>query len=98
MKDEDEKEDDDEDEVQETKPAKIKNSAQTIRGYVYSLIQKGEYSKKEIESMAFEKFPDLKKSTLSTLLSDGKNPKYNRFPTLIKTNDKGVFECLSKEK
>ena len=47
------------------------------------LINEGRYSKKDLIELAAKQFPDATIAALSTILSDGTNPKYCRFPVLI---------------
>ncbi len=59
--------------------------------FLTPLIAKGMYTKKELIRMAAEKFSDVKESTLNTMLSNGRNPKYNKFKELIVRNEKGIL-------
>lgn len=52
--------------------------------YFVELINEGRYTKKDLVELATKKFPDATISALSTILSDGGNIKYCRFPVLIK--------------
>lgn len=62
--------------------------------YIATLIQKGEYTRQQIISKATEKL-DVSKSTVSTYLTDGKNPKYNRFDSLVVENSDGTIAFKS---
>ncbi len=57
--------------------------------FLESLIAKGKFSKKELIDMYVEKYSGSPSSP-STLLADGKNPKYNRFSHMVIEKD-GVF-------
>jgi hypothetical protein len=39
-----------------------------------------------------ENLPHLSDSTLSTVLTDCKNPKYNKFEKLVKVTEKGIYQ------
>ena len=51
--------------------------------FFIDLINEGRYSKKDLVELAVKEFPDATVAALSTILSDGTNPKYCRFPVLI---------------
>lgn len=51
--------------------------------FFIDLINEGRYSKKDLIELAAKQFPDATIAALSTILSDGTNPKYCRFPVLI---------------
>lgn len=53
--------------------------------FIESLIAKGKFTQVEIVEKTLEKFPDHKKGGIATSISDGKNPKYNKFSKLVKT-------------
>ena len=71
------------------KPTKTKdeifggNKTVTRVGFFMDLINEGRYSKKDLIELAAKQFPDATIAALSTILSDGTNPKYCRFPVLI---------------
>jgi len=62
---------------------KKRGSASERRPFLADLIGKGKYTRKEILEKAAEKFPEASASALLTLVTDGKNPKYNKFDHLI---------------
>jgi len=71
------------------KPTKTKDeifggnkTAKRIEFFI-DLINEGRYSKKDLIELAAKQFPDATIAALSTILSDGTNPKYCRFPVLI---------------
>ena len=55
------------------------------------LLKAGKSTKKELIDAILAKYPDSNLSGIVTLLTDGKNPKYNRFPKLLVENDKKQF-------
>lgn len=71
------------------KPTKTKdqifggNKTVTRVEFFIDLINEGRYSKKDLIELAAKQFPDATIAALSTILSDGTNPKYCRFPVLI---------------
>jgi hypothetical protein len=60
--------------------------------FLKELIQQGKFTQKEIFTQAHAKFPLLASSTISTLLTDSKNPKYNKFEKLVVVDDKGLMK------
>ena len=59
------------------------NKTATRIEFFIDLINEGRYSKKDLIELAAKQFPDATIAALSTILSDGTNPKYCRFPVLI---------------
>jgi len=59
--------------------------------FLLSLIKEGKFTRKEIIEKTLEKFPSASKSSLSTLLADSKNPKYNKFDSLVKEGKDGIL-------
>ena len=55
--------------------------------FMETLVAKGTLTKKEIVDQTLAQFPDISKSTISTNLTDGKNPKYCPFTKLLKIDD-----------
>lgn len=53
------------------------------RKFVANLIELGKYTKAEIMDRALVKYPDWNKVSLSTMLTDACNPKYNVFDRLV---------------
>ena len=49
------------------------------------------YTKAEIIEKVVQKFPETSASTVRTELTDGKNPKYNKWHTLVKESEKGIL-------
>ena len=60
-------------------------------GYLASLIEPGKYTRKQIMDKVMHKFPDSKKNTFSVMITDGKNPKYNRFAKLIEQSEDNIL-------
>jgi hypothetical protein len=52
--------------------------------FIEGLIAEGKYTAKEIVDKAVAEFPGQNKSGISTVVSDSKNPKYNKFSKLSK--------------
>lgn len=65
------------------KTVSLPRQGNKVVSFLSALIEEGKMTQKEICVRAQELFPDLKPSTISTLLSDSKNPKYNKFPKLV---------------
>lgn len=63
-----------------------------LSNYLKELIQEGKFTQKEIMTKGREKFPSLAPSTISTLLCDSKNPKYNKFDKLVVLDEKGIMK------
>jgi len=74
------------------KPTKTKdeifggNKTVTRIEFFIDLINEGRYSKKDLIELAAKQFPDATIAALSTILSDGTNPKYCRFPVLLRVD------------
>lgn len=54
-----------------------------VRDFVTYLIAENVYTVADIVETTMTKFPDKKEATIRTMISDGKNPKYNRFRSLV---------------
>jgi hypothetical protein len=59
--------------------------------FLTTLIEEGKYDQKTLQQMAWDKFPEVSKSTIQTVIIDSKNIKYNRFPHLVVKDDKGIL-------
>lgn len=59
--------------------------------FLSDLVDEGKYTRKEIVEKAVEQFPDKSKNYFGTYLSDGKNPKYCKFDSLIIVDAEGVL-------
>jgi hypothetical protein len=81
--------------VAEAKPAtdtpKVAKAKPAYITFLAALIAEGKYTQKELKAKGWEKFPEVAKSTIETVLVDSKNPKYNRFPKLVVKSDKGLL-------
>jgi len=55
-----------------------------------ALIEKGEFTRQQIINNADNRL-ELSKSTIRTYITDGKNPKYNRFEKLVVENNDGTL-------
>lgn len=53
------------------------------RAFVAALIEEGTHTKAEIMDLAIAKYPDWNPVSLSTMLTDGSNPRYNVFDALV---------------
>ena len=60
------------------------SSKLNLRSEMKKLIEEKKYNQKEILSLLSERFPSILRSTISTILSDSKNERYNKFEYLIK--------------
>jgi hypothetical protein len=60
--------------------------------FLSKLLEEGKFTQKELSALAVKEFPTVAKSTIETVLVDGKNPKYNRFPKLVVKDDKGLLK------
>jgi uncharacterized membrane protein YgaE (UPF0421/DUF939 family) len=59
--------------------------------FLTPLIASGKHTKADLVEMASKEFPDVSVSTLQTMLTDAKNPKYNKFKKLVVQNEDGVM-------
>lgn len=50
-----------------------------VRGAIYNLIAESKYTKAQIIDIICRDWTDIKQITVSTYLSDSKNPKYSKF-------------------
>lgn len=78
---------------EKSKPKKQSKSSSTqeMMVEVELLLKKGKYTRKEIIEKVSKKIPDLKLTSIGTVVSDAKNPKYNKFDKLVKQNEKGIL-------
>jgi hypothetical protein len=60
--------------------------------YITPFIEKGKYNKAQLIEMLEKKFPDATKTGLITLMTDCKNPKYNRFDKLVVQDANGIYK------
>jgi len=59
--------------------------------FIAPFIEKGKFTKAQLVEKLTGKFPDLAISSLQTMLTDAKNPKYNKFQKLVIQDDKGIL-------
>ncbi len=64
-----------------------KSDKKNLRKYLSDLISEKKYSQKEILTKSSSEFPHLLKATISTILSDSKNARYNKFDFLVIIKD-----------
>ncbi len=99
--DEDEDDNDVEEEEKEEVNKEVKKISKkkgetklTRLAFIESLIAAGKYTKKEIMEKTLQEFPDTSRTTVHTILSSSKNPKYKKFKRLAKEDDRGVLSFL----
>lgn len=71
-------------------PAKKGSLTKSRIALLTPLIKKGKFTKKELIDKALEEEPGAT-SGIQTLLTDGKNPKYNKFEKLIVQDKTGIM-------
>lgn len=74
-------------------PKEAKAKSTTITDsieFLTPLISKKKYTQKELIAKVVEE-TGIKESSAATLLTDGRNPKYNRFAKLIKKGEDGIL-------
>lgn len=67
------------------------------RAFVAELIAEGAYTKAEIMEKAIAKYPDWKPVSLSTMITDGSNPRYNVFDALVVKDKDTKILSFTKE-
>ncbi len=67
------------------------------RTFVSKLIEKGKFTKAEIMDKALAEYPEWNKVSLSTMLTDGSNPKYNVFESLVVKDAETKILSFAKE-
>jgi hypothetical protein len=76
------------------KPFQTKPGVKERNRYIESLIKKGTKTGIQITAAVLKKYPDHSKSGITTMISDSKNPKYNKFAKLTKTDPKTkILSC-----
>lgn len=76
-------------------PVAIKEK--TLSGYrklIHDAISKGTFTRAQIVADVLRLFPDVKESTIRTIISDSKNPRYNKFDRLVTEDGKGVLRFV----
>lgn len=58
---------------------------------ILELVGEAKFTQKEIMECVIAEFPAVLKSTVSTVLSDSKNPKYHSLPKLVTVGENGVL-------
>jgi hypothetical protein len=81
-------------EKKEKLPVVKKEKGPSVVDVLTPFIEKGKYTKKELIAMGKEKLPHLTESTLSTMLTDSKNPKYNKFAKLTEITEDGKIRFV----
>jgi hypothetical protein len=79
-------------EKMEKQSAVKKEKGPSLVSILTPFIEKGNKTKKELMEIGHENLPHLSDSTLSTVLTDCKNPKYNKFEKLVKVTEKGMYQ------
>jgi hypothetical protein len=64
--------------------------------FITEMISEKKWKKNEIIKATIDKFGGSE-SSIATMLSDGKNPKYNSFEALIKVSEDGIFGFETKD-
>ena len=67
------------------------------RAFVAELIAEGAYTKAKIMEKAIAKYPDWKPVSLSTMITDGSNPRYNVFDALVVKDKDTKILSFTKE-
>lgn len=62
---------------------------------IEELISAGKYTAVQIVEKVMEKYPEEKKSSVQTIISDAKNPKYTKFGKTAKVNDDKIMSFWS---
>lgn len=73
------------------KPVKPDSPTKRLISYLSELIEAGKYTRKDLIQMGVEKIPELKPISIATILTDSKNPKYNKFPMLVHEKEGGIL-------
>lgn len=67
------------------------SASQRAIAFMTECIDEGGWTRAELVEATIEEVPDLAPSTIATLISDGKNPKYNRFNALLTEDEGGII-------
>ena len=59
-----------------------KKTIKGVRGAIYNMIAENKFTKQQIIDVICKDWTDVKAITVSTYLSDAKNPKYTKFEKL----------------
>jgi len=63
--------------------------------FLTSLIEERKYTRKELVEKTIKQFPGTSKSSIHTILSDAKNPKYRKLKRLVAEDERGVLYFVS---
>lgn len=83
--------------VKKIEPSKSEGSAVAYtdgrkrRELMEKMISEGRYTRSQIIDSIIEQYPGITKGSLQTVLTDSKNPKYNRFPKLAVEDANKIF-------
>ncbi len=66
--------------------------------FITPFIAAGKYTRKQLHEMLMKKFPDSKELGIVTMLTDCKNPKYNRFAKLVEVDADGIYKFVGGAK
>lgn len=69
--------------ISKEKKTRGRGSSSELKQFLAELISEAKYDRKIIVEKAQQKFPDATAGSITTYLSDGKNPKYNKFDKLV---------------
>lgn len=81
---------------EEAAPRKRTSTTKEKVDYITPFIEKAKYKKAELVELLLDKFPDASKQAVVTVLTDGKNPKYNKFAKLLVQDTAGVLSFVKK--
>lgn len=73
-----------------------KKTIKGVRGAIYNLIAESKYTKQQIIDIICKDWQNVKAITVSTYLSDSKNPKYTKFDKLAIEDPKTKIFMFSK--
>ena len=76
----------------DTIPSVKKSSTKERIAFIAPIIKKAKNTKKECLEMLCEQFPEATRAAHQTILTDGKNPKYNKFDNLLEEDAKGILK------
>ena len=79
--------------TKETAPTLPKKQSNTeiLLQFLQPLIAKGKFTQKELIEKARALQLPIKENTVSTFLTDSRNPKYNKFDKLVVKNEQGIL-------
>lgn len=77
--------------VEESPKPVVESPTKRVIAYLSTLLKAGKYTRKDLIEKAVTEVPELKKVSVQTLLTDSKNPKYNKFPKLVQEKEGGIL-------